>query len=384
MRTFNLGVALTTLSMVVPGICATSSAQTVDSAAFIVRLGRDTISVERYVRTSNQLTIEAVQRSPNTMIHRMVVDLAGPDRYSRATYRVTQAGWDQPVVTRTVTFDRDSATIVNEQGGQSRTQRVAAHDAVPMAGPFYTPYELAIMRAINSRASRDTVQLLGDFGLANIPVERVGSDSVSLQNQFGEPIRAHIDARGRILHLHTPAFTTVERIKWVALDALSREFAARDASGRGLGQLSPRQAYRARAGGANLWVDYSRPAARGRPLWGALIPFDRVWRMGANDAAHFATDRTLEIGGVRVEPGTYTLFLLPTASEWTLVINRQTGMSGLDHNPAQDVGRVRLAKQTLTRPAESFTISVEQPTDTGGVLSVSWGDTKGSAPFVVR
>src|SRR5687767_7534587 len=179
MRTFNLSVALTTLSMVVPGFCANGYAQqSADSAAFIIRLGRDTISVERHIRTSSQLTIEAVQRSPSTMIHRMVVDLAGPDRYSRASYRVTQAGWDQPAVTRTVTFDRDSATIVNEQGGQSRTQRVAARDAVPMAGPFYTPYELAIMRAINSRASRDTVQLLGDFGLSNIPIEQVGSDSV--------------------------------------------------------------------------------------------------------------------------------------------------------------------------------------------------------------
>lgn len=362
-----------------------SAQQRADSATFIVRLGHDTTSIERYIRTADQLIVEAVQRSPTTTVHRLVLDIDAQDNVKRAVYTVNAPGNAQPMLRRLVTFAGDSAVIINEQRGQSRTERVAARNVVPMAGPFYTPYELAVRRAVSGRAAKSSVQLLANTNLVDIPVERVGTDSVSLNNQFGEPMRAHVDARGRLLHLHTPAFTTLERTRWVDLDKLAADFASRDAIGKGLGPLSPRQTYRARVGGANIWIDYSRPAMRGRPVWGALVPHSRVWRMGANDAAHLATDRTLEIGGVTLPPGTYTLFLLPTANDWTLIINRQTGISGLEYDAAQDAGRVKLETQTLTTPMESFTISVaDNEAAGGGTLTVGWDRMRGSILFRVR
>ena len=365
-------------------VCAATAAlgQQPDSAAFIIRLGTDTTTIERYIRTPDQLVVEAVQRSPTTSVHRLVVDVNRSGAVSRAVYAVSQPNASQPTLERTITFAGDSANIVTVQQGASRTQSAAARDAIPLAGPFYAPYELAIMRAL-SRAKGDSVALLSGTNVVRIPVARVGRDSVTLSNQFGEPMRAHVDAAGRILHLHTPAFTTVERIRWVDLDALVREFAARDATGKGLGMLSPRHTYRTRVGQANIWVDYSRPAARGRPVWGRLVPFGAVWRTGANEAAHFATDRTLQLGDITLEPGTYTLFLLPTETDMTLIVNRGTGMSGLERDSAQDLGRVKLDRQTLDRPAESFTIEVQQTT-AGGVLAFAWDRTRGSIPIVVK
>lgn len=377
-------LCLATLALALSG-AQTAAAQRADSASFIVRLGKDTTSVERYIRTADQLIVEAASRSPSTTLHRIVFDLNAQNNVRRAAYTVSAPGRAQPLLQRVVTFTGDSATVVNEQGGQTRTERVAARDVVPMAGPFYTPYELAIMRAVSTRGTKASVNLLANTNLVEIPVERVGRDSVTLNNQFGEPMRAHIDAGGRLLHLHTPAFTTVERTRWLDLDALARDFAARDAVGKGLGMLSPRQTYRSKIGEANIWIDYSRPAMRGRPVWGALVPYGRVWRMGANDAAHLATDRTLQIGDLSVPPGTYTLFLLPSANDWTLVINKQTGMSGLDHNAAQDVGRVKLNLQSISAPAESFTISVnENAGSNGGTISITWDRMRGSIPFTVR
>lgn len=375
---------LATLALALSGV-QTAAAQRADSASFIVRLGKDTTSVERYIRTADQLIVEAASRSPATTLHRIVFDLNAQNNVRRAAYTVSAPGRAQPLLQRVVTFTGDSATVVNEQGGQTRTERVAARDVVPMAGPFYTPYELAIMRAVSTRGTKASVNLLANTNLVEIPVERVGRDSVTLNNQFGEPMRAHIDAGGRLLHLHTPAFTTVERTGWLDLDALAKDFAARDAVGKGLGMLSPRQTYRSKIGEANIWIDYSRPAMRGRPVWGALVPYGRVWRMGANDAAHLSTDRTLQIGDVSVPPGTYTLFLLPSANDWTLVINKQTGMSGLDHNAAQDVGRAKLNLQSINAPAESFTISVnENAGSNGGTLAITWDRMRGSIPFTVR
>jgi hypothetical protein len=377
---------LTTLVLTLTSFTATASAeQRPDSATFIVRLGRDTISIERYIRTANELVVVAVQRSPSTMVHRLVLDVDAQDNVKRAVYEVTAPGIVQPVLQRLVTFEGDSAVVITEQRGQSRTERVAARGVIPIAGPFFTPYELAVRRAIAGRAAKSNVQLLANTSVVDIPIERVSPDSVSLTNQFGEPMRAHVDARGRFLRLHTPAFTTLERTRWVDLDKLAKDFAARDAIGKGLGALSPRQTYRARVGEANVWVDYSRPVMRGRPVWGGLIPYNRVWRMGANDAAHLATDRTLEIGGVTLTPGTYTLFLLPAENDLTLIINRRTGMSGLDYDAAQDVGRVKLEKQTATTPMESFTISIaENEAADGGTLTVGWDRMRGSIPFRVR
>lgn len=364
-------------------LCAAASAgaQQADSAAFIIRLGNDTTAVERYIRTADQLVAEALQRSPSTMVHRLVFDIDRKGTVSRAAYEIRPPDGNA-VLQRTITFGGDSAGITTVQRGATREQRVSARSAIPIAGPFYTPYELAIMRAV-TKPRGDSVPLLAGTNVVRIPVARAGRDSVTLTNQFGEPMRAHVDAQGKLLHLHTPAFTTVERLRWVDFDGLVREFAARDASGKGLGPLSPRHAYRVRVGEANIWVDYSRPAMRGRPVWGGLVPYGAVWRTGANDASHFATDRAIQLGSLTLEPGTYTLFLQPTAQDWMLIVNRGTGMSGLERDSALDVGQVKLEKKTLDQPVEWFTIDV-QPSDAGGVLSFAWDRAGASIPLTVK
>lgn len=337
-------------------------AQRADSAAFIIRLGNDTTVIERYVRIADQITIEAVQRSPSTTVHRLVLDLTPTGAITSGDYSAQRPG-------------------VPGNLGQRKITVPAGHFVA--AGPFYTTYELAMMHALRSGKARTDVRVLTAQDTVVIPFERVGRDSLTLTNQFGEPMRAHVDANGRLLHLHTPAFVTVERVKWVDLDAITREFASRDAAGKGLGALSPRYAARMRAGGANVWVDYSRPGMRGRPIWGGLVPYGKVWRMGANDAAHIAFDKPIEVGGTTLQPGTYTLFLLPTANEWTLIFNRRTGISGLDHDEKQDAARVKLELQPLERAAEQFTIDVRENAGQA-VLGVAWGATRGTVPLTVK
>ena len=129
-----------------------------------------------------------------------------------------------------ITFTGDSARMETVMGSNSRTQTVAAGNAIPMAGPFYAPYELAMMRAVAGGAMPARISLLAGTDTVGIPVERIGTDSISLTNQFGEPMRANIDARGRLLHLNTPAFTTVERLAWVDLDAMASMLTERSTS----------------------------------------------------------------------------------------------------------------------------------------------------------
>lgn len=335
-------------------------AQRADSAAFIIKLGNDTTVIERYVRAANQLIVEAVQRSPRTSVHRLVLDLLPDGSIARGKY-----------------------TVQGPQGGANTFERTitAGPALIPIAGPFYTPYELAMMQAMKSKAASTVVNMLTANDTVAIPFARIGNDTLTLTNQFGEPMRAHVDGSGRLLHLNTPAYVTVERVKWVDLDAYTRAFAARDTTGKGLGALSPRYAARQRVGTANVWVDYSRPGVRGRPIWGALVPYGRVWRMGANEAAHFAVDRTVQLGDLTVNPGTYTLYLLPaSATDWTLIVNRRTGISGLDYDAKEDAGRVKLNVQPATAAVEAFTIGVNRD----GAFEVAWGNMRGTVPITVK
>jgi hypothetical protein len=337
-------------------------AQRADSAAFIVRIGTDTLSVERYIRTNDRIIAEAVNRSPNTVIHRFNLPVNSAHEVGNGTYTVARPGSTTNLGERAITV---------------------SSGLVPVFGPFYSLYELGMMRAAAGGQPRTEISYLAGVDTVKIPIERVGRDSVSLTNQFGEPMRAHVDASGRLLHLHTPAYTTVERLKWVDLERLAANFAARDSTGKGLGILSPRSTSRTTIAGANIWIDYSRPAMRGRPIWGKLVPYGAVWRMGANTAAHLSTDRTIEIGGLTLAPGTYTMFLLPDATEWQLIFNRQTGMSGLERDPAQDIGRVKLTLEQKPAADESFTLNVTE-LEKQGRLSISWDRTRAYIPFTVK
>jgi hypothetical protein len=121
---------------------------------------------------------------------------------------------------------------------------------------------------------------------------------------------------------------------------------------------------------------------RGRPVWGGLVPYGQVWRMGANDAAHFTTDRRVQLGELQLDPGTYTLFLLPTSDAWTLVVNRRTGMSGLEYDPSADVGRIPVARQPVERPVELFTLAL-RPAEAGTNLYLAWDRFAGTVPIRV-
>lgn len=130
-------------------------------------------------------------------------------------------------------------------------------------------------------------------------------------------------------------------------------------------------------------VDYGQPHARGRVVVGTLIPYDEVWRTGANEATAFHTDVDLEIGGSRVPRGDYTLYSILTRSGWQLIINRQTGQWGTQYDAAQDVARVPLQTTELANPAESLSITLvpaaEAPAH--GSLTVQWGTVSGSVSW---
>ncbi len=153
--------------------------------------------------------------------------------------------------------------------------------------------------------------------------------------------------------------------------------------------LSPRDtAELTLPGGGKVSVDYSRPGMRGRRIFGGLVPYGRVWRTGANAATTLSTDVDLQIGGARVPRGTYTLYSLPTAEGWTLIVNRQTGQWGTEYKAERDLVRIPMRRTTLRQPVETFTISLSPnpaAAGGGGTLTMAWENTRATLPIrVVR
>lgn len=146
---------------------------------------------------------------------------------------------------------------------------------------------------------------------------------------------------------------------------------------------------------AQITVDYGQPHARGRSVLGNVVPFDAVWRTGANEATSLVTGVDLMIGGVAVPKGSYTLYTLPSRNGWKLVINKNTGQWGTDYLPEHDLARVDLRSRQLREPLDSFSIwlvpDVERNPQGGisgglprGLLRLSWGDVELSTDWSVR
>src|SRR3954468_7946678 len=146
---------------------------------------------------------------------------------------------------------------------------------------------------------------------------------------------------------------------------------------------SPPGTVKATLNGATITIDYSRPSVRGRKIMGALVPYGQVWRTGANEATTLTTDKAIDIGGLAVPAGKYTLYTLPGESEWKLIVNKQSGQWGTDYDEKQDLGRVTLKKAAAAAPVEQFTISIDNAA-TGGTLKLAWENTELTAPITVK
>ncbi len=136
--------------------------------------------------------------------------------------------------------------------------------------------------------------------------------------------------------------------------------------------------------GKKLTIAYSSPSIRGRKIMGGLVPYGNWWRTGADNATTFQTDTDLDLGGLRVPKGIYTIYTLPGATEWQLIINKQTGQWGTEYNQRQDLGRVKMNLTQTPALVDSFKIELASTGGNKGLLKMAWERTGVSVPFTVQ
>jgi Protein of unknown function (DUF2911) len=129
---------------------------------------------------------------------------------------------------------------------------------------------------------------------------------------------------------------------------------------------------------ANISIDYSAPSVRGRTIFGGQVPYGEVWRTGANAATTLKTTGALQIGDLNVPAGTYTLYSLPTADGWKLIVNKQTGQWGTVYDKSQDLGRVAMSVGSTATPVETMVIDLEKTMGNATELHVKWANVDAS------
>jgi len=146
---------------------------------------------------------------------------------------------------------------------------------------------------------------------------------------------------------------------------------------------SPQAAVSQTIGGAPFKVDYYAPSMHGRKVMGGLVPYGEVWCTGANIATGFSVGADIQIGSLKLPKGEYSIWTLPKADEWTLIINKETGQFHLNYNAGMDFGRTKMNLKTLTEPVETFRVELRDAGGSKGVLALMWENTEASIPFTV-
>ena len=147
--------------------------------------------------------------------------------------------------------------------------------------------------------------------------------------------------------------------------------------------VSPPKNVSAVIAGDHITIDYYAPSMHGRKVMGSLVPYGEVWCTGANWATKITTEADLDINGMKVPKGSYSIWTLPNEDQWMLIINKQTGQFHLDYDSSQDFGRVKMNLKKLSSPVETFRIELAPSAGNAGTLSLQWENTDAWVPIKI-
>jgi hypothetical protein len=373
---------------------------------FIARLGTDTVSVESITLRGNKVVIDGVDRFPRVRRRHTEIELGsgGTIRHLEMDIHTPSEPANQRERHVTADVTADSVHILQTDDAGKLRHNFATNGAVAMAHvpQMYSLYELyfdaAFARATAlKRVAGDTVQLrqfyidreFDRFPLHHGVVRLLSGNRAEIQHDWLSGTgQATFDSTGRMLRYSGARSTYLVDV--TRLDSqpdikpIADKWEALEAANGAVKQLSPRDTVRSTIGNVSLAIDYSRPHARGRALLGNVIPYDRVWRTGANAATQFTTSAPVRLAGIQLVAGTYTLWTAPHQNGVDLIVNGQAGQWGTEYDRSRDVGKARMQSAALATPIDQFTISLTANDGRSGTLTLEWGSFRWTAPIEVR
>jgi len=371
-----------------------------ERAAFVTTLGRDTVAIESFSRSASHLEGDIVVRVPGTVLCHYALDLTSSGDVSRSVLDVKPLG-DTKVPERHVTIDftADSLRIdVDSSGHRQKSTRAREKGAYPQFmtgfGSSYGLYSsLGVYEALIGHlgATFDSVSIPSVNMATGRKVMRdfVRRSPTLVDADYFRIAWTHLtlDASGQITSAdasETTEKTQSLRTDFIDVPQAAKRFVAADKSGNGIGTASPSAVAKGTVGGQQIVVTYSSPRRRNRSILGTVVPYDQVWRTGANEATLLFTDHALEIGGTPIPAGTYSLWTVPKRDgSVQLIVNGQHGQWGTDYDASHDVAHVPMKVTTAATPKDDFTMAIAD-SDGGGELRIAWDTFVWTVPIRVK
>jgi DUF2911 family protein len=371
-----------------------------DRASFVTTLGRDTVAVESFTSSATKLEGDLMVRVPGTVLFHYVIEL-GSDGALRRTMLETDPLNTANVARGRVTIDvvrGDSVRITTDSAGNRKTEtRATQKGAIPwfMTGfgsSFGLYTSLAIYDFLLPRLPKGDTITIPAVAIATGRTSTrqfVRRSPTLLDADYFRMAWTHLtlDAAGHIASadaIETTEQTKSQRVAYADVKKIAKDFASRDKSGKGLGVASPNLTVKSTIAGTAMVLGYGSPRKRDRVILGTVVPYDKVWRTGANEATVIVVDRAIKIGTADVPAGAYSLWTVPKKDgSVTLIINRQHGQWGTEYHADQDLARVAMQVTTAQTPRENFTISLAG-TDAARELRIEWDTFVWTVPILPR
>ncbi|HLY69640.1 MAG TPA: DUF2911 domain-containing protein [Puia sp.] len=373
---------------------------------FLTMLGSDTISVESVNRQGNRLISEEVDRFPRVRIRHTEVELKDDGSIGHLEMKIhtpsEPPGQRDRKVVAVVTDNSVHLSKTDSTGTVNRDFPTGGSIVVAHVPQMYGLYELYFAAAMKQASALQLkagsgVQMrqfyidreFDRFPLGQVTIKPLEGGRLEITHDWlsgtGEAL---MDARGNMLSYSGARTTYDVQVKRLAtqpdVKGISDQFAVKEKENGQVRSLSVRDTTRAQIGNAVFTVDYGRPLMRGRTLLGNVIPYDRVWRTGANAATQFTTSAAIKLAGIQVPAGTYSLFTVPHNNGVDLIVNKGTGEWGTEYNHAFDLGVARIKSDTAARSVEEFTISILPGDNRHGTFVLAWGLFRWIAPIELQ
>ena len=387
------------LALAVMLLAAPAGSLPAQAASFVARLGNDTMQVERFSVRGTHLEGTVVTAVPSTRIIRWQADLDARGGFAR--YEASTTGADGLPIADVpaqvvMTWLGDSLIRELVTKGERSEQRLAVPSgtvpgpSLPYLGTSFLLWEWGFRQAnasvpdsTGARVIPQLTSIARQLRPSRTRFWQVGTDSAEA-DYFGVARSGWIfDAAGNLLRADWRGTTyryRIERTAPIDVEALARTWHARDQAGQGIGAMSPRDTVAETIGTLGITIDYSRPARRGRTIWGDVVPFDRVWRLGADMATQITLSADAMVGGTLVPAGRYSLWMLPQqAGSSMLVINKQAQIFGTQYNAKEDLVRIPLTRAPLATHVERLTLVIDSAR-----LVIRWGDLEWAVPIAPK
>lgn len=278
----------------------------------------------------------------------------------------------------------DSTYFSQVRDGKESLTRYSAKGMV--ANAIGTPF-LFMLPVLANYAPDNVGETVNSYHLVfgqNRPftIKRLANDMLEMGSQVMGYFKIYLDKNGKVKSINGIGSSWNVKgsfFEELDMDEYTRRFIIKEQQ-HPLRSLNKKDSATAKINDVAIRIDYSRPSIRGRVIFGEVVPWNRVWRTGANEPTKITITKPIYFNGKELPAGEYSIFTIPAKEGWTLIINKQTNMWGTDHVPENDLLHIPMQSGALNTPLELMTIEIiEQNGD--GILNVMWERTKAFVTF---